>query len=496
MSPTKNHYRLTIQIAFALIALLAVAEVRAEREQLAKQNLYNVPAEPFTYLSNSTLADLDGDGDLDVGAGRSDSGISILEQTTHGAFDLRRALFDPPSTEPLYVSSKFILCDLNRDSLPDLVTDRAIYQNRGQLTFRQTSEVYIPKAVLRTFACNDFDHDGDNDLLLSGRIRSYDSRPSSYVQAFWLLRNDGGTEAPSFTTIRLPMQNVERAFFIDADSRGALEIIGTSASAYQLITYDNENGFEPMAIEIPFGKNLYSITSSNLDSNGTMYHAVITTEAGSSSPFLSIYRLSAQNHFTLLYQQRTLLKSPGARTFWVDINRDSIPDLIGPGSKTYSTVILSKGSNHFEEDSATLSRNSRSSLPPFGRGDLQAIDFDGDQRFDILVSTPSSVSLLKHYLLVNIGGTISGQGGARARVRATPLEPITLEPINGARNKFLRTDSSGRFLFSDLPTGRWQITPTPLSAKYSISPTSTIVEAVDHDVLQLRFESEKKGSLH
>lgn len=176
-----------------------------------------------------TLADIDGDGDLDV-LFVSDRSI-VVRRNERGRFGVP-VTFGTEGTTPVGV----VAGDYDNDGRPDLfvpgVPINRLFHQESDGTFRDVTEQALPGGAgspARTAAFVDVDHDGDLDIVLGGldgRIR--------------LLRNDGNGR------------------FTDASSESRLA--GADARAVGLVPtdFDNDRDIDLLAVAYEHAPVLFS----------------------------------------------------------------------------------------------------------------------------------------------------------------------------------------------------------------------------------------------
>ncbi|MCA8956542.1 MAG: VCBS repeat-containing protein, partial [Planctomycetes bacterium] len=134
------------------------------------------------------MADVDGDGDIDMVLGTNDQGRLYLNDG-RGRFTDQTAGRLPAHTGELIID--LVFCDVDRDGDPDLMLASASFQNRlflndGRGTFRDATSTHMPRQTQATLALavGDVDGDGFPDAVFADAAAN-GAAPTT------LLRNDG-----------------------------------------------------------------------------------------------------------------------------------------------------------------------------------------------------------------------------------------------------------------------------------------------------------------
>lgn len=188
--------------------------------------------EPEFFLARHkklTACDIDKDGDVDlIGASTY---LTILYENV-GEMIFNKKLF-------LDINTTTIGCgDMDGDGDIDLVTDKHIYYNDGNLNFAKRFNLFDNNNYLTNGGSNnivDFDKDGDLDILF------INPKSSSF---HWLENNDsnGLIEHLIYQGDRLDIHSVTYA---DVDLDGDFDILGSSNAEYSAFLWlENDNNFE------------------------------------------------------------------------------------------------------------------------------------------------------------------------------------------------------------------------------------------------------------
>jgi len=179
------------------------------------------------------LADLDGDGDLDVAAGHeavngADHANRILLNDGAGG------LADTGQRLGAVGTRALVLGDLDGDGDVDLVAGNnggadAVWLNDGQAGFRPGAQALAPRSITRALALGDLDGDGDLDL-----VAGYHFRPD----AVWL--NDGAGAFTAGPTLRA--DDTDGLGLADLDGDGDLDVVAAGERAAEVWWNDGAGG--------------------------------------------------------------------------------------------------------------------------------------------------------------------------------------------------------------------------------------------------------------
>ena len=192
----------------------------------------NTEANLPNYVGNSIPEDFDGDGDLDLLITRYDNDYNritaIYTNDGEGSFSE-----NTEANLPDFTIEKSIPKDFDGDGDLDLLITRydndynpvsAIYNNDGTGSFSEDTDISFPD-----FASNlipeDFDGDGDLDLLITGYDRDYNPVSAIY-------NNDGTGSFKKNTDASLADFEGSRLMPEDFDGDGILDLLITRSSEY------------------------------------------------------------------------------------------------------------------------------------------------------------------------------------------------------------------------------------------------------------------------
>lgn len=194
---------------------------------------------PGRYLVSVLARDLDGDGDVDLGFSRPDSGLDAYANDGSGRFtwlgdDMPWA---PPAGAPERDALAQAFVDLTGDGLPELVRSGWdgvwFHRNLGGLTWGDDEVLWdawsgpMGGAAWATFGVGDLDGDGDMDMALSslhGPFSDFQNEepPPGFLDAVLLLEDEAveqmirlGDRGPGTSQL---------ALLTDRDSDGDLDV--------------------------------------------------------------------------------------------------------------------------------------------------------------------------------------------------------------------------------------------------------------------------------
>ena len=297
------------------------------------------------------LADVNQDGFID--AYLTGSAQSNLYYNTNGEF------LESSNLESMVLSySDGKWGDVNMDGAPDLfimgtdnfndVIINELYINNGSKLDEDKTTIF-PALFNGSSAWGDYDNDGDPDLIICGQTadktasvsRFYQNDPIGRLTELTTADEVGGLKAGAF-------------LFTDIDSDGDNDIIMTGWNKIlgKLVTWILRNDplgtFSLIQNQIDFGVAYGNIDAIDYNLDG-LKDFVISGVDSVTEHATKVHSLSAQvfmNNGNGTFS--SILEIPGARTVkFMDVNHDSIPDLIANGtteigndSLTFSHVYL------------------------------------------------------------------------------------------------------------------------------------------------------------
>ena len=206
------------------------------------------------------LADLDGDGDLDIATGNDNAPCQILLNDGSGRFTLKGTFGSVSSVRSLKIA------DVDKDNDQDiLVTCRGrsnwIYLNDGKAGFDTEIEFGTASDSTIDVEVGDVNGDGNNDLVLANR----DGQPNA-----WLL-NEGQLKFSKPVPFGNPKSNSRSVAIGDFNADGKLDwAIGNIGQPNSLFLGDGSGG---IAGEVEFGAatgRTFCIAAADMDRDGDL----------------------------------------------------------------------------------------------------------------------------------------------------------------------------------------------------------------------------------
>ena len=234
-----------------------------------------LPYEPSELGPFTAVADLNGDKMDDIVLGGAAGQVTqILIQNSSGQFTKSTL----PKTEA-YEDMEMTTLDANGDGRTDLYICSAGYQepegNRklaDRLYINKGNATFVEKAMKRTEThtgvpiAADFDGDGDEDLLVFGRVRSgaYPLSPKSYY-----LNNDGKGNFSIYPKEQEGLSGLGMVTDATLESGDSNDIYYVSEwGSPSKLTKESQGGWKSTKLDRDLGGLWFSITADDLDGDG------------------------------------------------------------------------------------------------------------------------------------------------------------------------------------------------------------------------------------
>jgi len=345
----------------------------------------DLPGGSGSTRSIAVAADVDGDGDLDVLLGNSGSPSQVLLNAGDGTF--------PTSIDlPGGIASTFsiVAADVDGDGDLDVLLGNngnpsRVLLNAGDGTFPTSIELHggsvSGNAATNSMAAADVDGDGDVDMLLG--IGDYDLL---YGSPSRVLLNAGDGTFP--TSIDLPggTASTRSIAAADVDGDGDLDVLLGNYRSSSRVLLNAGDGTFPTSIALPGGSaNTLAIAAADVDGDGDL--DVLLGNSGSPSRvLLNTGHGTFPTSITLLGLSEIVNELSIAAA---DVDGDGDLDVLlgnyGYGIGSPSRVLLNAGDGTFPT-SIDL---------PGGRAyteSIAAADVDGDGDLDVLLGNDGSPS--------------------------------------------------------------------------------------------------------
>jgi hypothetical protein len=213
----------------------------------------------FVAFNTISLANIDGDGDLDLVAvdGGAANTARIFANDGSGAFTLAH-------TAPFAAATTVVreVVDINGDGLPDLLctdadatTKVSFYAGVSGGGFSATrTAITVPGSSVNSLRTADLDKDGVRDLLVSNTV----STPSFAWNIGWM-RGTGGGSFGSFVLVNTysGIANTFIAQDLNADTNPDLIVggRGSSSAPPNVFVFINKTGQDPMVVTPPAARS-------------------------------------------------------------------------------------------------------------------------------------------------------------------------------------------------------------------------------------------------
>lgn len=337
------------------------------------------------------VGDVDSDGDLDVAYGIGTNGLLIAINRGNAGFDVRSISFNSGFPDSVL---GLALADIDGDGDLDVIaaqTDfgipnheaiNVLLLNDGNANFTMTaSGTRLPTECTRGYsvAAADFDRDGDVDLLFGRGMLGQGLQNH-------LLLNTGNGFFTNVTATHLPGDQLTTAGMAvaDLDSDGDLDIACANGDYYSLdpqtIYWNDGQARFTLSVLSPFPESGSSVVAEDFDLDGDL-DLYFTIEAPRDRLFFNDGRGRFADHSHTLGTRP--LGSGGGQAASLDFEGDGDMDLVLATSvwSQFLHLLVNDGQAKF-----TNTVNELLSVPSPIASRLAAADFDGDGDTDLFVN--------------------------------------------------------------------------------------------------------------
>ena len=375
------------------IALAAQGQI-----QFVDQTATRFPVQA-EYTNQIAVADIDGDGDLDIcfANGQGYSSLGTLLKPRIYINDGTGIFSDQTDVRVAGITGCFRSAefgDIDGDGDVDLLLGQdysrqiLLLSNNGAGVFTNESAGRIPTLNTSTSRATfgDIDGDGDLDIALcnSGTSRfGTTGQPRLYL-------NDGTGRFADVTAARLPTGNISEqldGLFFDADGDFDLDLfVGTRASApsQSRLWLNNGAGVFTNTGNFLSDATAYAYDAGDIDGDGDL--DLIGTNAGPSSQEL-LARNANGLGTSWTNVSSSISPNPSSDdndTKFFDMDNDGDLDLVVATLGATKRIYRNNGTGSFTQATNIITASTDASL------DVKVADFDGDGRYDIVTGQGES----------------------------------------------------------------------------------------------------------
>ena len=251
-----------------------------------------------------------------------------------------------------------------------------IYRNNGSFSFSELTAVSLPGIFYGSVASADFDNDGDPDILSSGT--------TSTGKATNIFRNDGSDNFTVLTGLNFRGLQESNVAWGDYDNDGDQDFLATGDTGFvgfSILYRNNANGSFTEMTGISFTGIYHSAVAWGDYDNDNDLDLLISGNTASLSEITKIYRNNGNSTFTDM-TGISLLGLRYSTAKWGDYDNDGDLDILlsGYGGPGYSCKI------YRNENGANFTDMTGISLTGVYFGSSDWGDYDNDGDLDILLT--------------------------------------------------------------------------------------------------------------
>ncbi len=372
-------------------------------QQFQDQSIARLP-DANEYSSQVVVADIDGDGDLDIGFanGRGFSTASVAERVRLMINDGTGNFTDESIARgaPIGFGRDVEFGDIDGDGDLDMVVandflnQQRLLVNDGTGNFTDESVARLGSLVISSAHCSfgDVDDDGDLDLWFAkgGASRFGSGSPQ-------LLINDGTGFFTNESAARVPPQLFAEpmdCIFGDLDGDFDLDVVAGNRTANQSRTYFNDGTGVFTIGTLPSNSSTYSFDLGDIDSDGDLDIVGENSGAGSSE---AIFINDGSGVFA--NQSSTWIPSNPSiddnDSKFLDYDNDGDLDLVIASLGSTERILRNNGTS-FQLIAGVITAIGDSSL------DVEVADFDDDGDLDIVTAQGES-GAFRNRIYINSG---------------------------------------------------------------------------------------------
>jgi hypothetical protein len=459
-------------------------------------------AEGLTWTNKVDLADIDGDGDVDIlfaeGGDYDVPGEAVPSRIfsndgSAGFTDVSQQVLGDAIGTARVMKAR----DLNGDGDVDIIvgntfeTQSRLYLGRGELTFEDVTATNLPKvrASIGDFEVGDVDADGDLDLVLAdwGPGSPLESRGAPPM--LWL--NDGRGGFTDVSRTNMPPDRIRFSWeleLVDVDNDWDLDLAVSCKVCATSVLYlnDGRGRFRVVKGAIPASTNNYDFEPMDVDGDGD--EDLVTSN---DSAEVELGEHIFVNDGTGQFSDETEDRWPGQAPYGYDDNNVVFLDVDSDGDADFlvgsldgpDRILLNDGAGHF-----SVNEQIREGAPTTGTLWLAVADLNGDDRLD-LVETQGEVDW-PDFVYLGLGvasdtaspvvsGVVDIQGSIHARIddRKSPnVASDWKEVVVQRQGQRIRMQWYGEYLWRTrtLAPGTYRVCATDAARNQACSEPITV----------------------